>query len=67
MPPKWQFFPGETIAMASRPLRAFHDATLGSELLQGKPVICHNDPGPNNVVFQDGQPAAFIDFDMMAT
>jgi Phosphotransferase enzyme family len=66
VPLKWQLFPDETIATAARLLRAFHDATLGSQLLQGKSVICHNDPGPNNVVFQDGQPAAFIDFDMMA-
>jgi hypothetical protein len=66
VPLKWQFFSDETIGIAARLLRAFHEATLGSQLLQGKSVICHNDPGPNNVVFQDGQPAAFIDFDMMA-
>jgi aminoglycoside phosphotransferase (APT) family kinase protein len=66
MPPKWQFFPDETIATAGRLLRAFHDATLGSELLRGKSVICHNDPGPNNVVFQNDRPMALIDFDMIA-
>jgi hypothetical protein len=66
VPLKWQFFPDETIEIAGKLLRAFHDATLGSELLQEEPVICHNDPGPNNVVFQDGRPIAFIDFDMMA-
>ena len=51
---KWQLFPDETIIEAAKLLRAFHDATLGCELLQGRPVICHNDPGPNNVVFQNG-------------
>jgi aminoglycoside phosphotransferase (APT) family kinase protein len=64
--PKWQFFPDETIEIAARLLRAFHDATGGSPLLQGKSVVCHHDPGPNNVVFQDSRPAAFIDFDMIA-
>ncbi len=47
-------------------MRAFHEATAGSELLMGKPVMCHHDPGPNNVVFQGSRPIAFIDFDMIA-
>ncbi|RPH76687.1 MAG: aminoglycoside phosphotransferase family protein [Nitrospiraceae bacterium] len=29
-------------------------------------VVCHHDPGPNNVVFRGGKPSAFIDFDMAA-
>lgn len=29
-------------------------------------MICHHDPGPNNTVFRDGQPRAFIDFDFAA-
>lgn len=29
-------------------------------------MICHHDPGPNNTVFRDGQPIAFIDFDFAA-
>lgn len=28
--------------------------------------MCHRDPGPNNVVFQEGRPYAFIDFDLAA-
>jgi hypothetical protein len=63
---KWQFYPDETISLAGRPLRAFHDATVGCESLLGKPVMCHHDPAPNNVVFQGTRPIAFIDFDMIA-
>lgn len=63
---KWHFYPDETISLAGRLLRAFHDATVDWELLLGKPVMCHHDPGPNNVVFQGTRPIAFIDFDMIA-
>jgi Phosphotransferase enzyme family len=63
---KWQFYPDETIRLAGRLLRTFHDATIGSNLLLGKPVMCHHDPGPNNCVFQGTRPIAFIDFDMIA-
>ena len=63
---KWQFYPDETIHLAARLLREFHDATIRCELLVGKPVMCHHDPGPNNVVFQGDRPTAFIDFDMVA-
>ena len=66
VPTKWQFYSDETIRLAGRLLRAFHDATVGCELLLGKPVICHHDPAPNNVVFQGTRPIAFIDFDMIA-
>ena len=62
---KWQFHPDEIIGLAGRLLREFHDATVGCELLLGKPVMCHHDPGPNNVVFQRTRPIAFIDFDMV--
>ncbi|WP_107452075.1 phosphotransferase [Streptomyces sp. NRRL F-5650] len=30
------------------------------------PVMCHEDPGPTNVVFRDGVPTALIDFDAAA-
>jgi tRNA A-37 threonylcarbamoyl transferase component Bud32 len=63
---KWQFYPDEIIRLAGRLLREFHEATVGCELLLGKPVMCHHDPGPNNVVFQRTRPIAFIDFDMVA-
>jgi hypothetical protein len=63
---KWQFYSDDTIRLAGLHLRAFHDATTGSELLLGKPVMCHHDPGPNTFVFQGSRPIAFIDFDMIA-
>jgi Ser/Thr protein kinase RdoA (MazF antagonist) len=66
VPTKWQFYPDEIIHLAGRVLREFHDATVGCELLIGKPVMCHHDPAPNNVVFQETRPIAFIDFDMVA-
>ena len=44
----WQFYPDKTIRLAGRLLRAFHEATVGCELLFEKPVMCHHDPGPNN-------------------
>lgn len=63
---KWQFYPDETIRLAGQLLRGFHDGSVGCELLRGKPVMCHHDPGPNNVVFEGTRPIAFIDFDMIA-
>jgi thiamine kinase-like enzyme len=63
---KWQFYPDETIRRVGRLLRAFHDATVGCDSLLGKPVMCHHDPAPNNVVFQETRPIAFLDFDMIA-
>jgi thiamine kinase-like enzyme len=63
---KWQFYPDEIIRRVGRLLRAFHDATVGCDSLLGKPVMCHHDPAPNNVVFQGTRPIAFIDFDMIA-
>jgi hypothetical protein len=63
---KWQFYSDDTIGLAGRLLRAFHDTTTGSEFLLGRPVMCHHDPGPNNFVFQGSRPIAFIDFDMIA-
>src|SRR5260370_35158492 len=38
---KWQFHSDETIRLAGRRLRAFHDATAGSDLFLGKPVRGH--------------------------
>ncbi len=53
----------EQVAAVGRLLRAFHDATRGSRLAGHHDVVCHHDPGPTNVVFRDGVPAALIDFD----
>jgi isopentenyldiphosphate isomerase len=66
VPPKWRRFTDQQVCDAGRLLRRFHDATRGSALAAGQSVVCHNDPGPNNVVFQQERPAAFIDFDMAA-
>ena len=63
---RWQYFPDEAVRAAGRWLRAFHDATRGSDLVGDKSVVCHNDPGSNNAVFRDGALVAFIDFDMAA-
>jgi hypothetical protein len=58
-----------------RLIRIFHDATVSFNalpgvqwsLLDGAPrdgdVICHNDLGPWNTVFREGEPVAFIDWD----
>ena len=51
------------VAAAARLLRALHEATRGSSLTADQAVVCHHDPGPNNTVFRDGLPIAFIDFD----
>ena len=51
------------IARAARLLRSFHDATAGSDLADGREVVCHGDFGPCNCVFDHGSPVALIDFD----
>lgn len=66
VPLKWRTFSDQQVRDASLLLRRFHDATRESELRAGCSVVCHNDPGPNNFVFQDEQPVAIIDFDMAA-
>lgn len=47
-------------------LRAFHDATEGSELAADAEVVCHNDFGPWNLVWRDDLPIGIIDFDNAA-
>lgn len=64
VPAKFQYFADVQVRAAATLLRAFHDATRGSGLAGNRMVVCHHDPGPNNVVFQDGRPVALIDFDM---
>jgi Ser/Thr protein kinase RdoA (MazF antagonist) len=62
VPSRFQAWSDGQVRAAAVLLRAMHDATRGSGLAGRFEAVCHHDPGPNNVVFQDGVPAAFIDF-----
>jgi hypothetical protein len=67
VPAKWRAFGDEQVARAGMLLRRMHDASRGlAERVGGGDVVCHHDPGPNNTVFRDGLPVAFIDFDFAA-
>lgn len=66
VPAKFQRFEKEQIHVAGQLLQRFHAATANSDLVKEGQVVCHRDPGPNNVVFQKGKPYAFIDFDLAA-
>ncbi|WP_243740894.1 phosphotransferase [Streptomyces sp. 8K308] len=66
VPTGFRTWSDDQVAAAGALLRSLHDATRGSSLAGAHPVVCHHDPGPNNVVFRDDRPAAFIDFDMAA-
>jgi hypothetical protein len=64
VPPKWQRWSDDQVRSVGRLLRLLHDATVGSSLAGNAPVICHNDAGPHNTVFDGDRPFAFIDFDL---
>jgi Phosphotransferase enzyme family len=66
VPARFRTWSDEQVAAAGSLLRSMHDATRGSELAGRCPVVCHHDVGPNNAVFQDDEPVAFIDFDTAA-
>ncbi|MFB7673170.1 phosphotransferase family protein [Kitasatospora purpeofusca] len=66
VPERFQVWEDNQVAAAGALLRAMHDATRGSELAGRFPVVCHHDVGPNNAVFVDGLPSAWIDFDFAA-
>jgi len=66
VPQRFRTWSNRQVNAAGALLRSFHDATRGSDLAGRFPVICHHDPGPNNVVFRDGMPTALIDFDTAA-
>lgn len=66
VPARFQVWEDRQVAAAGRLLRAMHDATRGSPLAGRFPVVCHHDAGPNNAVFRDGLPVAWIDFDTAA-
>ena len=54
------------LVRAAELIRRFHDATAGSALAGEEEVVCHNDLPPCNMVFVNGTPSAFIDFDEAA-
>ncbi|MFC9664689.1 phosphotransferase family protein [Nocardia sp. NPDC127606] len=66
VPAKFQRWTDIQVASVGALLRSLHDATRDSNLTAGRPVVCHHDPGPNNTVFRDARPVAFIDFDYAA-
>lgn len=66
VPSRFQTWSNEQVAAAGVLLRSLHDATRGSALAGRCSVVCHHDAGPNNVVFRNGAPVAFIDFDTAA-
>lgn len=62
-------FDDDQLCAAARLLRRFHDATVDLAAVrphQGAEVICHNDWGPPNAVFQNERPWGMIDFDTIA-
>jgi hypothetical protein len=63
---KWQRFADEQVEAAALLLRDIHEATRGSRLAAHHSLVCHNDPGPNNAIFDGERPIAFIDFDLAA-
>ncbi|MEU6718293.1 phosphotransferase [Nonomuraea sp. NPDC046802] len=66
VPAKFQPWSNGQVRAAARLLREMHDATRGSDLAGRFDVVCHHDPGPNNAVFQNEIPIAFIDFEQAA-
>jgi hypothetical protein len=79
VPAQWRRWTDPQVAAAAQLLRGMHDAGRASAAsAEGfstafasgyhgpEAVVCHHDPGPNNAVFRDGTPIAFIDFDFAA-
>jgi aminoglycoside phosphotransferase (APT) family kinase protein len=61
---KWRPLADHQVVAGARLLRSFHEATRGTELAGEHAVVCHGDPGPNNAIFQQDVPVAWIDFDL---
>lgn len=66
VPAKFQYFEDAQVIAAAGLLRSFHEGTRGTAIAGGHETVCHHDPGPNNTVFQNNVPVAFIDFDFAA-
>jgi Phosphotransferase enzyme family len=66
VPPDLATWSDEQLVRAAELIRRFHDATAGSVLAGEEEVICYNDLSPCNMVFVNGTPSAFIDFDEAA-
>jgi hypothetical protein len=66
VPARFRRWDDPQITAAGGLLRELHRATRTSGLTGERPVVCHHDPGPNNVVFRADRPVAFIDFDTAA-
>jgi Ser/Thr protein kinase RdoA (MazF antagonist) len=66
VPPRWEKFTDDQVGQVAVLLRHLHDATRDLASRLGGEVVCHHDPGPNNTVFRNGRPVAFIDFDFAA-
>jgi hypothetical protein len=58
--------PDDQLRAVARLTRRFHDATAGSEIAGDAEVACHNDLSPDNTVYRDGRPVAFVDWDNAA-
>lgn len=56
-------FSTNQLAAAAKLLRQLHDATMDFDGRGAHEIVCHGDASPCNCVFQNGIPAAFIDFD----
>jgi aminoglycoside phosphotransferase (APT) family kinase protein len=75
--PAWSLT-DDALGSAARLLRSYHDTVADLDFApelqwsdvfadpKGGPLICHNDPGPPNVVFRDERAVALLDFDFAA-
>ncbi|MGW0547915.1 aminoglycoside phosphotransferase family protein [Streptomyces altiplanensis] len=65
-PPKFRPWSDAQVTAAGTLARALHDATRSSDLAGQPQLVCHHVLGPDNAVFQDEMPVAFIDSDVAA-
>lgn len=61
--PRGISFNMEQLIACTKMLRAFHDAASLSNLCGYHETICHHDFAPWNIIFREGIPIGFIDFD----